>query len=263
MTISPGFVASIDAMNTFAIEAIGLTKTLGTTRALDGVDLEVPAGGVYGFLGPNGAGKTTTIRILATLLTPDEGRARVFGYDVVDDADRVRHHISLTGQFATVDDDLTGQENLEILARLLGFARSDARTRAESLLESFGLAGDGRRLVKTYSGGMRRRLDIAASMIITPKLMFLDEPTTGLDPRARAQVWDTIRSLVDGGTTVLLTTQYLDEADQLADRLAIIDRGLVVAEGTPAELKAEVAAQTLDEVFLAVTGHEIDPTEET
>ncbi len=245
-----------------AIRATGLIKVLGQTRALDGVDLSVPAGGIYGFLGPNGAGKTTTIRILATLLVPDHGSAEVFGHDVVADAEWVRERIALTGQFASVDDDLTGIENLVILARLLGLSRKGARRRADELLEAFGLADDGGRLVKTYSGGMRRRLDIAASVIVQPDLMFLDEPTTGLDPRSRAQVWDTVRSLVADGTTVLLTTQYLDEADQLADRIAVIDRGLVVAEGTPDQLKTEVGAATLDEVFLAVTGHELATTED-
>ncbi|HEX6195460.1 MAG TPA: ATP-binding cassette domain-containing protein [Jiangellaceae bacterium] len=244
-----------------AIQATGLSKVLGDTQALDGVDLAVRAGEIYGFLGPNGAGKTTTIRILATLLVPDNGRAAVFGHDVVADADKVRERIALTGQFASIDDDLTGIENLVILARLLGLPRKDARLRAQELLEAFGLAADGGRLVKTYSGGMRRRLDIAASIIVQPDLIFLDEPTTGLDPRSRAQVWDIVRSLVAGGTTVLLTTQYLDEADQLADRIAVIDRGLVVAEGTPDQLKTEVGATTLDEVFLAVTGHELATTE--
>ncbi len=174
----------------------------------------------------------------------------------------MRERIALTGQFASVDDDLTGTENLVILARLLGFARKAAHRRAEELLEAFGLGEDGTRLVKTYSGGMRRRLDIAASVIVQPDLMFLDEPTTGLDPRSRAQVWDIVRALVAGGTTVLLTTQYLDEADQLADRIAVIDRGRVVAEGTPDQLKTEVGAATLDEVFLAVTGHELATTED-
>lgn len=178
------------------------------------------------------------------------------------DAEKVRERVALTGQFASVDDDLTGTENLVILARLLGFSRKAARYRAEELLEAFDLAGDGGRLVKTYSGGMRRRLDIAASLVVQPDLVFLDEPTTGLDPRSRSHVWDIVRSLVAGGTTVLLTTQYLDEADHLADRIAVIDRGLIVAEGTPDELKAEVGAATLDEVFLAVTGHELATTEE-
>jgi ABC-2 type transport system ATP-binding protein len=228
-----------------AIEATGLVKTFGTTRAVDGVDLVVPAGGVYGFLGPNGAGKTTTIRVLATLLRPDGGTVRVLGHDVVAEASAVRSRVSLTGQFASVDEDLTGRENLTILARLLGFTRAQAKTRAGELLDGFGLAEAAGRTVKTYSGGMRRRLDIAASILVTPDLIFLDEPTTGLDPRSRNQVWDIVRALVREGTTVLLTTQYLEEADQLADRVAVIDHGKAIAEGTPAQLKATVGSGTL------------------
>ncbi|MDZ5443541.1 ATP-binding cassette domain-containing protein [Micromonospora sp. 4G57] len=228
-----------------AIEATGLVKAFRTARAVDGVDLVVPTGGVFGFLGPNGAGKTTTIRVLATLLQPDGGTARVFGHDVVREADRVRERISLTGQFASIDEELTGSENLMILARLLGFGRTQAGARADELLDGFGLTEAGGRTVKTYSGGMRRRLDIAASIIVTPDLLFLDEPTTGLDPRSRNQVWDIVRALTDEGTTVLLTTQYLDEADQLADRLAVIDHGRIIAEGTPAQLKASVGAGTV------------------
>jgi ABC-2 type transport system ATP-binding protein len=231
--------------STLAIDARDLVKAFGTTRAVDGVDLAVPAGSVYGFLGPNGAGKTTTIRMLATLLRPDAGTARVFGHDVVLEADAVRGRVSLTGQFASVDDDLTGLENLVLLARLLGYSRSRARGRAGELLDAFGLAEAAGRLVKKYSGGMRRRLDLAASIVVTPDLLFLDEPTTGLDPRSRNQVWDMIRAIVAGGTTVLLTTQYLDEADQLADRIAVIDRGTVIAEGTSGELKASVGAGAL------------------
>ncbi|WP_217913867.1 ATP-binding cassette domain-containing protein [Miltoncostaea marina] len=228
-----------------AIEASGLVKTFGETRAVDGVDLLVPEGSVYGVLGPNGAGKTTTIRMLATLLRPDAGSARVLGHDVVHDADAVRALVSLTGQLASVDEDLTGRENLILLARLLGYRRPDAKRRAAELLEAFGLDEAGGRQVKHYSGGMRRRLDIAASLVATPRLMFLDEPTTGLDPRSRNQVWDIVRALVDRGTTVLLCTQYLDEADQLADRIAVIDRGTVIAEGTPGELKASVGRGSL------------------
>ena len=228
-----------------AIEATGLVKAYGTVRAVDGVDLAVPAGRVYGFLGPNGAGKTTVVRMLATLILPDAGEARIFGHDIVHDADAVRARISLTGQFASVDEDLTGRENLVLLARLLGCTRRVARVRAEELLDAFGLIDAGRRQVKTYSGGMRRRLDIAASLIVTPDLMFLDEPTTGLDPRSRNQVWDIVRALVANGTTVLLTTQYLDEADQLADRIAVIDHGRVIAEGTSAHLKKSVGAGAL------------------
>ena len=228
-----------------AIETSGLVKVFGQTRAVDGVDLTVRTGMVYGLLGPNGAGKTTTIRMLATLLRPDSGAARVFGHDVVREADAVRGRVSLTGQFASVDEDLTGLENLVLLARLLGHLRARSKTRARELLDAFGLAEAAGRQVKKYSGGMRRRLDIAASIVVTPDLIFLDEPTAGLDPRSRNQVWDIVRALVAGGTTVLLTTQYLDEADQLADRIAVIDHGKVIAEGTPGELKASVGSGTL------------------
>jgi ABC-2 type transport system ATP-binding protein len=228
-----------------AIETAGLIKIFGATRAVDGIDLAVPAGAVYGFLGPNGAGKTTTMRMLATLLRPDGGTAHVFGHDVVREADAVRARISLTGQFASVDEDLTGRENLTLIARLLGFSGSGARARANELLAAFELTEAGRRSVKVFSGGMRRRLDLAASMIVTPDLLFLDEPTTGLDPRSRNQIWDLVRAIAVQGTTVLLTTQYLDEADQLADRIAVIDHGQVVAEGTSGQLKSSVGAGTL------------------
>jgi ABC-2 type transport system ATP-binding protein len=228
-----------------AIEVSGLVKTFGETRAVDGVELAVRTGMVYGLLGPNGAGKTTTIRMLATLLRPDAGVARVFGHDVVRDADEVRSRVSLTGQFASVDEDLTGFENLVLLARLLGHSRAQAKARASELLDAFGLSEAADRQVKNYSGGMQRRLDIAASIVVTPDLMFLDEPTAGLDPRSRHQVWEIVRALVAGGTTVLLTTQYLDEADQLADRIAVIDHGKVIAEGTSSELKASVGSGTL------------------
>ncbi len=227
------------------IEAIGLTKSFGATRAVDGVNLEVPAGSVYGFLGPNGAGKTTTIRILATLLRPDAGHARVFDHDVVDDADAVRRKLSLTSQFTSVDEDLTGFENLVLLARLLGYRGRSARRRAEELLEAFALTDAARRSVATLSGGMRRRLDLAASLVVVPALLFLDEPTTGLDPWNRRQLWDVVRAITAEGTTVLLTTQALDEADALADRIAVIDHGKVIAEGTSTQLKASVGAGTL------------------
>ncbi|WP_238717446.1 ATP-binding cassette domain-containing protein [Natronorubrum halophilum] len=229
-----------------AIETEGLVKHFGDTKAVDGVDLTIPAGGIYGLLGPNGAGKTTTIRMLATLLRPDAGSARVLGHDVVSDADEVRSRMSMTGQFASVDEDLTGRENLVLLARLLGYSRTQAKARTNELLEAFGLTEAGTRQVKTYSGGMRRRLDIAASIVVTPELLFLDEPTTGLDPRNRSQVWDIIRALVADGTTVLLTTQYLDEADHLADRIAVIDDGRIIAEGTPSELKSSVGSGVLN-----------------
>jgi ABC-2 type transport system ATP-binding protein len=228
-----------------AIEATDLAKSFGETKAVDGIDLAVPTGTVFGVLGPNGAGKTTMIRMLATLLRPDRGAARVLGHDIVTEADAVRASVSLTGQFASVDEELTGRENLVLLGRLLGLAKPDAAERAGELLDAFGLADAGDRLVKEYSGGMRRRLDIAASIVVTPELLFLDEPTTGLDPRSRNQVWDIVRVLVAEGTTVLLTTQYLDEADQLADRIAIIDHGRVIAQGTSGELKALVGSGAL------------------
>jgi ABC-2 type transport system ATP-binding protein len=237
--------AAAEPQRALAVEAFGLVKTFGKTRAVDGVDLAVPTGSVYGFLGPNGAGKTTTIRMLATLLAPDAGTARVLGHDVVAEADAVRGRIALTGQYASVDEDLTGQENLVLLARLLGHRRPQAKARAAELLDAFGLAEAAGRLVKTYSGGMRRRLDVAASLVITPQLLFLDEPTTGLDPRSRNQVWEIVRALAAEGTTVLLTTQYLEEADQLADRIAVVDRGRLIAEGTPGQLKASVGTGAL------------------
>jgi ABC-2 type transport system ATP-binding protein len=234
-----------DGDRSLAIEATGLKKSFGETRAVDGVNLSVRRGSVYGMLGPNGAGKTTTIRMLATLLRPDGGSARVLGRDVVHDADSVRGLISLTGQLASVDEDLSGRENLVLVGRLLGLRRAQARSRADELLDAFGIADAAGKLVKHYSGGMRRRLDIAASIVITPELMFLDEPTTGLDPRSRNQVWDIVRSLQAAGTTILLCTQYLDEADQLADGIAVIDHGRVIAEGTPGQLKASVGSGVL------------------
>jgi ABC-2 type transport system ATP-binding protein len=232
-------------MSELAIETAGLVKVFGDNRAVDGVDLAVPAGTVYGVLGPNGAGKTTAVRMLATLLRPDGGEARVFGHDVVREADAVRQRVSLTGQYASVDEDLTGTENLVLLGRLIGHRKQPARERSAQLLAAFGLTDAADRQVKNYSGGMRRRIDIAASIIKTPDVLFLDEPTTGLDPRSRNQVWDIVRIIVAQGTTVLLTTQYLDEADQLASRIAVIDRGKVIAEGTPGELKASVGAGSI------------------
>ncbi|SNS17170.1 ABC-2 type transport system ATP-binding protein [Geodermatophilus pulveris] len=231
--------------STLAIEATGLAKSYGETRAVAGVDLAVPAGAIYGVLGPNGAGKTTTIRMLATIVPPDAGTARVLGHDVVAEADAVRGLVSLTGQLASVDEELTGRENLVLIGRLLGHRRAAARARADELLEAFGIAGAAGKLVKHYSGGMRRRLDIAASIVVTPRLAFLDEPTTGLDPRSRNQVWEIVRALVAEGTTVLLCTQYLEEADQLADGIVVIDRGRVIAEGTPGQLKASIGTGAL------------------
>lgn len=230
----------------WAIRAYGLVKVFGSHRAVDGVDLAIPKGTVYGFLGPNGAGKTTTIRVLATLLKPDGGSAEIFGHDLRKEGNEIRSRISLTGQYASIDEDLTGMENLVMMARLMGYKRPQAKMRAMELLAAFGLEEAAKRQVKNYSGGMRRRIDIAASIVVTPELLFLDEPTAGLDPRSRNQVWDIIRALVKTGTTVLLTTQYLDEADQLADRIAVINQGKIIAEGTSSELKASVGSGTLN-----------------
>lgn len=230
---------------THAIWAEGLVKRYGETTALAGVDLAVRTGTVLGLLGPNGAGKTTAVRILTTLLPPDAGQATVGGYDVARDSHRVRQLIGLTGQYASVDENLTGAENLLLIGRLLGIPRAAAKQRARDLLVQFHLEDAGDRAAKTYSGGMRRRLDLALSLVGEPQILFLDEPTTGLDPRGRLEMWDLIRELVAGGSTVLLTTQYLDEADQLADDIAVVDHGRVIATGTPAELKAKTGAQYL------------------
>jgi oleandomycin transport system ATP-binding protein len=228
-----------------AFEAEGLVKRFGKTTALAGIDLAARQGTVLGVLGPNGAGKTTAVRILATLLRPDAGRAAVRGVDVVKNADRVRRMIGLTGQYASVDEDLTGMENLVLIGMLLDLRRVDAKARAAELLKEFGLAEAGSRPAKTYSGGMRRRLDLAASLVGRPDVIYLDEPTTGLDPAKRDDVWNIIRSLVADGVTVLLTTQYLEEADALADDISVIDHGKVIAHGTPAELKQVVGGQTI------------------
>ena len=228
-----------------AIEAEGLVKRYGKTTALSGLDLTVPAGVVYGLLGPNGAGKTTAVRVLATLLRPDGGQARVFGHDVQADPAAVRRTIGLTGQYAALDEYLTGRSNLIMIGQLSRLSPRGARRRADELLDRFGLTEAGGRAVMTYSGGMRRRLDLAASLIGHAAVLFLDEPTAGLDPSARALMWDIVRELVADGTTLLLTTQYLDEADQLASRIAVIDGGKVIAEGTPAELKASVGGQRI------------------
>jgi ABC-2 type transport system ATP-binding protein len=227
----------------FAIEAGGLVKVYGPTRALDGLDLQVEAGSILGMLGPNGAGKTTTVRVLSTLLRPDQGVARVAGFDVVAEAAQVRRRIGLTGQYAALDESLTGRANLVMVGQLCRLRRKRARQRAAELLEQFDLAGAADRGVKTYSGGMRRRLDLAASLVAGPSVLFLDEPTTGLDLRSRMVTWDAVRDLAAGGTTVLLTTQQLDEADQLAGRIAVVDRGRVIAEGTSAELKDKVGGE--------------------
>ena len=228
------------------IEAEGLEKRFGRTQALAGTGFSAEQGTVLALLGPNGAGKTTAVRVLSTLLKPDAGVGRICGYDVVKDAVQVRQLIALTGQYASVDDELTGIENLVMIGRLLGLGRAQAKAKARDLLARFDLTDAGKRATKTYSGGMRRRLDLAASLVGDPRVIFLDEPTTGLDPRARNQVWDTVRGLTAGGVTVLLTTQYLEEADELADHIAVIDRGRVVASGTASELKATTGKQTIE-----------------
>jgi ABC-2 type transport system ATP-binding protein len=229
-----------------AVETTRLHKNYGDIQALRGVDLRVETGSIFGLLGPNGAGKTTAVRILTTLLLPDEGMARVTGFDVVRDAAKVREQIGLAGQYAAVDENLTGFENLEMVGRLYHLGRGRSRARARELLSSFDLSDSADRLVRTYSGGMRRRLDLAAALVARPPVLFLDEPTTGLDIRSRIELWDAIEALVSEGTTVLLTTQYLDEADRLADRVAVIDQGLVIAEGTPEELKTQVGGERLE-----------------
>jgi ABC-2 type transport system ATP-binding protein len=229
-----------------AIWAEGLRKSYGKTLALDGLDLRVEEGTILGLLGPNGAGKTTVVRILTTLLSPDAGRAEIAGLDVVRQADELRSRIGLTGQYAAVDEYLTGRENLEMVGRLYHLPKKVARRRADELLERFDLVDAASRLVKTYSGGMRRRLDLSASLVFSPPVLFLDEPTTGLDPRSRIAMWDIIGELVSGGTTLLLTTQYLDEADRLADRICVVDAGRVIAEGTSGELKARVGGERLE-----------------
>ncbi|MFE1442827.1 ATP-binding cassette domain-containing protein [Streptomyces sp. NPDC058739] len=232
-----------------AIAVEGARKTYGDRNALDGLDLTVPSGTVQGVLGPNGAGKTTLVRILSTLLRPDAGRVEVAGHDVVTRAREVRLRIGLLGQHAAVDEELGGRQNLEMFGRLYHLGARRAGARADELLERFGLADTGRKAVKQYSGGMRRRLDLAASLITDPEVLFLDEPTTGLDPRGRAEVWDAVRSLVGGGTTVLLTTQYLEEADQLADRISVVDSGRIVAEGSPDELKSALGGDRVEVVL--------------
>jgi len=230
---------------THVIEAESLTKSFGATRALAGVSIAAERGQVLALLGPNGAGKTTVVRILSTLLRPDSGRASVCGYDVLTQAVQVRQLIALTGQYASVDEELSGTENLLMIGRLLGLSRSAARVRGREMLARFDLSDAAGRAVKTYSGGMRRRLDLAASLLGEPEVLFLDEPTTGLDPRARIDVWGTVKAIVAGGATVLLTTQYLDEADELADQVAVVDHGRVVASGTPGELKTQIGGQSL------------------
>jgi daunorubicin resistance ABC transporter ATP-binding subunit len=235
--------------NGLAVEARGLVKRFGEVRALDGVDLEVPRGTVLGLLGPNGAGKTTAVRILATIITPDEGEARVLGHEVVREAEAVRMGIGLAGQFAAIDGNLTGRENLTLIGSLAHLPRRSLRPRADELLERFGLSDAAGRLARTYSGGMRRRLDLAAALVHRPPVLFLDEPTAGLDPVSRVDLWTVVRELVAEGTTVLLTTQYLEEADQLADRIVVVDHGRAIAEGTAAELKARLGATVVELEF--------------
>jgi oleandomycin transport system ATP-binding protein len=230
---------------TAAIQVRGLIKHFGDTRAVDGISLDVEQGSVHGILGPNGAGKTTTVRILSTLALPDGGQAFVGGYDVVRQAQQVRRVIGLTGQYAAVDEQISGWDNLYLIGRLLNLTRSQARRRCGDLLEQFDLVESGRKLVRQYSGGMRRRLDLAASLVGRPGLLFLDEPTTGLDPRSRNALWDTVRELVAAGTTVLLTTQYMEEAEALATSIDVIDKGKVVASGTPDQLRAQIGGQVL------------------
>jgi ABC-2 type transport system ATP-binding protein len=241
--------------STPAIEAVGITKAYGDQPVLRGLDLTVPTGSVHALLGPNGAGKTTLVRILSTLVSADDGAARVAGHDVRTAPDAVRRSIGVTGQFSAVDDLLTGRENLRLMADLAHLGRSAAAARTDELLGTFGLTDAADRRVATYSGGMKRRLDLAMTLVSRPRVIFLDEPTTGLDPRSRRDLWQVVRDLVADGVTVLLTTQYLEEADQLAHTVGLLDGGRIVAEGTPAELKAQAGGETLDDVFLALTGH--------
>jgi len=234
-----------EARDELAVEAVNLRKTYGSAVAADGISLSIPRGSVFGLLGPNGAGKTTTVRMLTTLIKPDSGTARVAGFDVVAQPNEVRRRIGLVGQYASVDELLSGRQNLVMIARLHGMNTGQAKKRADELLERFELTAPGKKPVKTYSGGMRRRLDLAASLVVSPPVLFLDEPTTGLDPNGRASTWEVIAQMTKGGTTVLLTTQYLEEADQFAERIAVIDHGRVVAEGSPAQLKARVGGANL------------------
>ncbi|WP_418061101.1 ABC transporter ATP-binding protein [Pimelobacter simplex] len=242
-------------LTTPAIEVAALRKTYGDQVVLDGLDLTVPAGTVYALLGPNGAGKTTTVNICSTLLAPDAGTVAVAGHDVRTQADAVRRSIGLTGQFSAIDELLTGRENLRLMADLAHLPKPDARARVDEQLARFGLTDAADRRAATYSGGMKRRLDLAMTLVSRPQVIFLDEPTTGLDPRSRRDLWQIVRELVADGVTILLTTQYLEEADQLAHTVGLLDGGRLVAEGTPAQLKEQAGGETLDDVFLALTGH--------
>ena len=245
---------------TAAIEVAGMTKSYADNTVLQGIDLTVPTGTVYALLGPNGAGKTTMVRILSTLINADSGDARVAGFDVRKQSDQVRRSIGVTGQFSAIDELLTGRENLRLLADLAHLRKADAAARADELLTAFDLTDAADRRAATYSGGMKRRLDLAMTLVSRPRLIFLDEPTTGLDPRSRRDLWKIVRELLADGVTIFLTTQYLEEADQLADMVGLLDAGRLVAEGTPAELKAQAGGETLDDVFLALTGHTATPT---
>jgi ABC-2 type transport system ATP-binding protein len=246
-----------------AIEVTGVAKSYGDQAVLRGIDLTVPAGTVYALLGPNGAGKTTMVRILSTLLPADGGHARVAGFDISKEPDGVRRSIGVTGQFSAIDELLTGRENLRLMADLAHLPRREAGARVEELLDRFGLTEAADRRSATYSGGMKRRLDLAMTLVSRPRLIFLDEPTTGLDPRSRRDLWQIVRELLGDGVTVFLTTQYLEEADQLAHTVGLLDGGRLVAEGTPAELKARAGGETLDDVFLALTGHPATPADDS
>ena len=243
-----------------AIEVVGLTKSYADNAVLRGIDLTVPAGTVYALLGPNGAGKTTMVRILSTLISADAGEVRVAGFDVCRESDGVRRSIGVTGQFSAIDELLTGRENVRLMADLAHLRGAEARARVEELLVRFGLTDAADRRAATYSGGMKRRLDLAMTLVSRPRLLFLDEPTAGLDPRSRRDLWQIVRELLADRVTVFLTTQYLEEADQLAHMVGLLDGGRLVAEGTPAELKAQAGGETLDDVFLALTGHPATPT---
>ena len=249
--------------HTAAIEVIGITKAYGDNVVLRGLDLTVPVGTVYALLGPNGAGKTTMIRILSTLITADGGKAQVAGFDVQKEADGVRRSIGVTGQFSAIDELLTGRENLRLMADLAHLRSAEATARVDEQLVRFDLVDAADRRASTYSGGMKRRLDLAMTLISRPRLIFLDEPTAGLDPRSRRDLWQIVRELLADGVTVFLTTQYLEEADQLADTVGLLDGGRLVAEGTPAQLKEQAGGETLDDVFLALTGHTASPVSDT